>query len=120
MRKCSLSITNGSFFNAQFATMGIEVLIDGTSSVGFRGGGDPINSQTERTRIILEPGAQLTPPSTAEFTEQGADIFVGPTSFADDPSILTLNGTTATAIPEPSSSLLIAMGALGFFARRRK
>lgn len=115
----TLSITNGSSYNAQFATLGIEVLVDGTSSLEFRGGGDPINSQTERTRIILDPGAQLTLPSTAEFTEQGADIFVGGTSFADDPSILSFNGTTATAIPEPASVSLLVLGGLAFLRRRK-
>jgi hypothetical protein len=115
----TLSVTNGSSFNAQFATLGIEVLIDGTSSVEFRGAGDPINSQTERTRIILEPGATLTLPSTAEFTEQGADIFVGEISFADNPSILSFNGTTATAIPEPTSFGLVVLGGLAFLRRRR-
>jgi len=118
----TLSLINGSSYNAQFAAIGIDVLVDGTSSVIFRGGGDPINSQLERTRIVLAPGAQLTLPSVAEFTEQGADIIVGGVSFADDQSILSFNGTTATAlgaIPEPSSALLAILA--GFcFARRRR
>ena len=109
--------------NAQFASVGIEINVDSTSSLTFRGGGDPINSQTEKTTIVLQPGAQLTLPTVAEFTEQGADIVVGGITFAEDPSILTFSGTTATAIaavPEPSSSLLAALGLVGLTIRRRK
>lgn len=119
----TLNILGGSSMNAQFASVGIEINVDSTSSLTFRGGGDPINSQTEKTTIVLQPGAQLTLPTVAEFTEQGADIVVGGITFAEDPSILTFSGTTATAIaavPEPSSSLLAALGLLGLTIRRRK
>jgi hypothetical protein len=118
-----LNIVNGSFFSAQFAAIGITINVDATSSLLFRGGGDPINSQIEKTTINLEPGAQLSLASFAEFAEQGADIVVNGVTFADDPSILSISGTTGTAIapvPEPSSSILAALGALALLARRRK
>lgn len=115
----TFNIINGSSFNAQFAAVGITVNVDSTSSIRFRGGGDPINSQVEQTTINLAPGAQLTLASVAEFTEQGADIRVGGISFSDDPSILSLNGTTATAVPEPSSVVLMFVAGLGLIRRRR-
>lgn len=119
----TLNIVGGSSMNAQFAAIGIQVNVDGTSSLRFRGGGDPINSQTEKTTINLSPGAQLTLPSLAEFTEQGADIVVNGVTFAEDPSILSFSGTTATAnsvVPELSSSLFATLGALVLLGRRRK
>ena len=119
----TLNIVGGSSMNAQFAAIGIQVNVDSTSSLRFRGGGDPINSQTEKTTINLSPGAQLTLPSLAEFTEQGADIVVNGVTFAEDPSILSFSGTTATAnsvVPELSSSLFATLGALVLLGRRRK
>ena len=115
----TFNIGNGSFFNAQFAAIGVTLNVDSTSSIRFRGGGDPINSQIEQTTINLAPGAQLTLASVAEFTEQGADIRVGGISFSDDPSILSLDGTTATAVPEPSSMVLMFVAGLGLIRRRR-
>lgn len=119
----TLSLTNGSTLNSQFASVGIDILVDSTSSLIFRGAGDPINSQTERTRILLSPGAQLTLASVAEFTEQGADIIVDGVSFADDSSILNFSGTTGTAvapIPEPGSVLFAALSGCLLFGRRRR
>jgi hypothetical protein len=115
----TLNLVNGSSFNAQFAAIGITVNVDSTSSIRFRGAGDPINSQIESTTINLAPGAELTLASEAEFTEQGADIRVGGISFSDDPSILSISGTTATAIPEPSSVVLMVVAGLGLIRRRR-
>lgn len=116
-----LNLFNGSSMSAQFAAVGITINVDATSILTFRGGGDPINSQTEKTTINLAPGAQLILPSAAEFTEQGVDIVVGGVSFFDDPSILNLNGATATAvIPEPSSILLSGIAGLGLLLRRRR
>jgi len=119
----TLNILSGSSMNAQFAAIGIQINVDSTSSLRFRGGGDPINSQIEKTTINLSPGAQLTLASVAEFTEQGADIVVNGVTFAQDPSILSFSGTTATAnavVPELSSSLFATIGALALLGRRRK
>lgn len=119
----TLHIVEGSSMNAQFAAIGIQINVDSTSSLRFRGAGDPINSQTEKTTINLSPGAQLTLPSLAEFTEQGADIVVNGVTFAEDPSILSFSGSTATAnsvVPELSSSLFAVVGALALLGRRRK
>ncbi|MDB4143594.1 PEP-CTERM sorting domain-containing protein [Akkermansiaceae bacterium] len=115
----TVNMLGGSSMSAQFASVGITVNVDGTSSLTFRGGGDAINSQTEKTTINLSLGAQLTLPTVAEFTEQGADIVVNGVSFADDTSILSFSGNTATAVPEPTSALLSSLAALGLLRRRR-
>ena len=116
----TLNLLNGSTYSAQFAAIGITINVDATSSLTFRGAGDPINSQIEKTTINLERGAQLTLPSVAEFTEQGADIVVGGVRFVDDPSVLTFSGNTATAaIPEPSAVLLSSLAGFALLIRRR-
>jgi len=117
------NVNNGSNMDMQFASVGAVVNVDGTSSLRFRGGGDPINSQTERTIINLAPGATLILPSAAEFTEQGPDIFVNGVSFADNTDILMINGGTATAVapvPEPMSIAMLVMGLLGVTQLRRR
>ena len=113
-------LTNGSTWASTFLTNGVDVFIDATSSLSLAGAGDPINSQSVQTTINLEVGAQLTLASLEEFTEQGADIFVNGVSFANDTSILSFNGTTATAVPEPTSSVMIGLVGLGFILRRRR
>lgn len=115
----TLNLVNGSSLSTQFSAIGITLNVDSTSSLTFRGGGDPINSQIEKTTVILAPGARLTLPTVAEFTEQGADIEVGGISFAADPSILSFDGTTATAVPEPSSMAFVLLAAMGLTRRRR-
>ena len=115
----TVNLINGSSLNTQFSAIGITLNVDSTSSLIFRGGGDPINSQIEKTTVILAPGARLTLPTVAEFTEQGADIEVGGVSFAADPSILSFDGTTATAVPEPSSMALVLLAAMSLTRRRR-
>ncbi|QDU88540.1 hypothetical protein Pla175_19180 [Pirellulimonas nuda] len=91
------NLLSGSNLNMQFVT-GAVVNVDGTSTLRFRGGGDPINSVDQPARVNLAPGAMLTLASAAEFTEQGDAIFVNGVSFAANPGILSINGTTATAI----------------------
>ncbi|MGJ8695577.1 MAG: PEP-CTERM sorting domain-containing protein [Verrucomicrobiaceae bacterium] len=117
-----LNILGGSSMTSTWLTEGLTLNVDGTSSYTLRGAGDPINSQTETTRVNLSPGAMLTLSSVAEFTEQGADIFVNGVSFASDPSILSFSGNTGTAqaIPEPSGSVLVGLAGLAVILRRRK
>lgn len=105
-----------------WVTEGMTVNVDATSSYTLRGAGDPINSQVEMTNVNLAPGAMLTLNSLAEFTEQGADIYVNGVSFATDPSILSIAGTTGTAqaIPEPSGTALIGLAGLAMILRRRR
>jgi len=95
------NLTNGSSMNLQFMAIGTTVNLDATSSIQFRGAGDPINSQVEPVVLNMAPGSQLTLPSVAEFTEQGDAIFVNGVNFQTDPSILSFSGTTATAVAPP-------------------
>ena len=95
------NLTNGSSMNLQFMAVGTTVNLDATSSIQFRGAGDPINSQVEPVVLNMTPGSQLTLPSVAEFTEQGDAIFVNGINFQSDPSILSFSGTTATAVAPP-------------------
>ncbi|WP_425399017.1 PEP-CTERM sorting domain-containing protein [Aeoliella sp.] len=100
----AVHLSNGSSLSTQFATVGLTVNVDATSAITFRGGGDPINSQTSPTQVHLTPGATITMASDTEFSEHLAEIFVDGVSAADDFSILSFDGTgmTATAVaPAP-------------------
>ncbi|QDU58705.1 PEP-CTERM sorting domain-containing protein [Aeoliella mucimassa] len=95
-------LTNGSSMDMQFATLGADILLDSTSSLTFRGGGDPINSQGDTTRVLMQPGATLTLASEAEFSEHLGEIFVDGVSALEEPGILNISGNTATAVaPTP-------------------
>jgi len=111
----TIAVINGGGFASFFAFGTINV--DATSSVILQGGGDPLPGSTA---INLTPGATLTLASVAEFTEQGGQIFVNGVDYNTDNSILSFSGTTATAVPEPSSSALLGLGGLALILRRRK
>jgi hypothetical protein len=111
----SLDLTNGSNVTAFFGRGTFTV--DATSNLILQGGGNPIPGSST---VTLAPGATLTLASVAEFTEQGSQIYVGGQSYDSDNSILTFNGTTGTAVPEPSSAAILGLAGLAFILRRRK
>ncbi|BDS08771.1 hypothetical protein NT6N_38110 [Oceaniferula spumae] len=113
-------LTNGSSWESTFITNNTTLFVDGTSTMELFGSGDPINSQTNPTSVHLAYGAKLTLSSLAEFTQQGNEIFVNGVSFNSDNSVLSFNGTTATAVPEASSAALIGLAGLALILRRRK
>lgn len=109
-----------STWTSTFLAFNVEISLDATSSLTLTGSGDPINSQGGApTRVNLVNGSQLTLASLAEFTEQGNEIFIYGVAFNDDPSLLVFDGTTATAVPEPSSCFMLALTGLAILRRRR-
>jgi hypothetical protein len=111
--------------------------IDGTSSVRFRGGGNPINGIALNTNVNLtEAGAQLILTNAANFStnqNNGDKIFAynaagALVSYNSDNSILTIAAgggvTTGTAnfsaIPEPSGIALLGLAGIAMIFRRRK
>jgi hypothetical protein len=132
----TFNILGGSSINIQYMLHG-TLNIDGTSSVRFRGGGNPINGTAANTNINLtDAGAQLILTNAANFStnkDNGDKIFaynsVGAlVSYNSDNTILTLapggGGTTGTAnfsaVPEPSGTALFGLAGLALIFRRRK
>lgn len=123
-------LRNGSFLNTQFTAIGMNINVDGTSHMQYRGSGDPINGQSERTIVNLAVGARLTLPTQAEFMEQAttqnSDILVAGISFGLDSTVLSFSGAgpvtgTAVLVPEPSATILGLTGAgLALAWRRRR
>ncbi len=112
----TVNVTNGSQLNPFFVVNAVTVNVDSSSSASLGGGGTPINVST----VNLAPGSSLTLASLAEFTEQGAKIFVNGVSFASDSSILNFSGNTGTAIPEPSGLAMVGLAGLALAFRRRR
>ncbi len=118
----------GSTSSLQFFSNGIDVIVDGTSSLTIRGGGDGINSQTAESHVNLLTGGMLTMTNAAEITEQigEGDIFVNGVQVTAGNRVSLISGTGATItalaapVPEPSSTALLGLGGLALLLRRRK
>lgn len=123
-----------SSITAQFATNGLDISLDGTSSIKFNGGGDPINSQSSLTNLVFNTGAKLILPTRAEFDEQvtanggaGTITVNGTAATAENMDTLfsftgagPTTGTALAPIPEPSSTALLGLAGLALILRRRK
>lgn len=94
-----------------------QITVDSTSSVNLEGAGAPLPKLS--TTLNLAPGAQVTLFSMDKFTLHASQIFVNGTSYADDNTVLSFNGLTATAVPEPGSLALLGLSGL-LIARRRR
>ncbi len=120
----SINLTNGSQFNPFFIVNAVSLDIDSTSSATFGGGGNPVNLST----INLTFGSTLSfqAETPAAFTaEHLGKITVDGAPAVDGVNILIepfngAAGSQITAIPEPSSAVLLGFAGLALALRRRK
>ena len=119
----TVNVTNGSQFNPFFVVNDVKVLIDGTSSATFGGGGNPINLSI----VDMQPGAVLaflneTP--DAFIAEHLGKTFVNGAAAVDGVNISIASdgaaGLVITAVLEPSSMALALFGVLGLLGLRRR
>ncbi|MFL2479891.1 MAG: hypothetical protein ACJ0K4_10090 [Verrucomicrobiales bacterium] len=119
----TLNIINGSSLEAFFIVNGVQMYVDGTSSVTLGGGGNPVNISS----IDLDTGATLsfTRETIAQFNaEHLSKITINGTAAQEGLNFtidaLGAAGSTITAIPEPSAGLLGAIGCIVLLLRRRR
>ncbi len=86
---------------------------DQTYSVLFNG--------TELDQVTTTNGAGWTTESVLFSTTGGGDLsFVGDTHFADRDATSFIDNVSVTAVPEPTSLLMMAVATLGLLAWRRR
>jgi hypothetical protein len=120
----NINLTNGSQFNPFFIVNAVSLDIDSTSSATFGGGGNPVNIST----INLTFGSTLAfrAETPAAFTaEHLGKITVNGAPAVDGVNIQIApfnggSGSVITAIPEPSSAVLLGFAGLALVLRRRK
>jgi len=119
----TLNIINGSSLEAFFIVNGVQMNVDGTSSVTLGGGGNPVNISS----INLDTGATLsfTRETIAQFNAEHLSKITINGAAAQEGLNFTIaalggSGSTITAIPEPSISLLGAIGCIVLLLRRRR
>lgn len=116
-------VLGGGAFNPFFIVNGVSLSVDGSSSATFNGGGNPVNIST----VDLAPGATFTfgneTPTAftdehlSKFTVNGAPAVIGSNiNLVDNGG----TGSVITAIPEPSSVLLLGLAGFGAIFRRRR
>jgi len=119
----NINLTNGSQFNPFFIVNAVSLDIDSTSSASFGGGGNPVNISTinltfgSTLSFRSETPAAFTSEHLGKITVNGApavdgvNIEIAPFNGA--------SGSLITAIPEPSSALLLGFAGLALLFRRR-
>ncbi len=119
----TLNIINGSSLEAFFIVNGVQMYVDGTSSVTLGGGGNPVNISS----IDLDTGATLsfTRETIAQFNAEHLSKITINGTVAQEGLNFTIDalgaaGSTITAIPEPSAGLLGAIGCIVLLLRRRR
>jgi hypothetical protein len=118
-----INVINGSAFEPFFIFQGVDLSIDGTSTATHRGGGNPINVSL----VDLAPGAVVTftAETVAAFNAEHLGKYtVNGVAAAEGVNITIASdggaGSIITAIPEPSSFLLVGLAGVALILRRRK
>jgi len=126
----TINLTGVSTFNAQFLNNDLTVNVGSGSTLQLRGTATPLNSSAF---VYLAIGGTLTFTGGSPSTLNAGNIFNALTSTAystsgDISASFTFTGSQAaptsitaiTAIPEPSSAILLGLGTLGLISRRRR
>lgn len=118
----TIAVSNGGSLDLQFISGGWLLTLDSSSSANLKGGGNPLNNGD----VELAPGAVVsftaetpgafTSEHLSKFTVNGATAEIG-----TNLQVISDGGTGAivTAIPEPSSLLLGALGLISLVRRKR-
>lgn len=118
----TLALDATSSLSTQFIAVGINAIVGAGSTLTLRGTGDPINSQTETSRVQLASGGSLIFANGTEYSEHVTEIFNATTgnSLSSTPTDFSpASGATITAVPEPTSAVLGLLELLGLLRRRR-
>lgn len=114
----TINLSNGADADFQFISNTFTLTMDGTSTLNFKGGGNPVNGGT----IDMAPGAVVTfvDETVVDFTnEHTSKFFVNGSPAAIGTNLSVVSGSIVTAIPEPSSAILGIFGFLTLLRRKR-
>lgn len=116
-------VNSGAQFNPFFVVNDVKVMIDGSSSATFGGGGNPINLST----LDLQPGATVTflaEDIAAYNAEHLIKTFVNGSPAVEGVNLTIMSdggaGSIITAVPEPTTLTLTALAGLGLLSTRRR
>jgi len=122
----NVSLNGISSLNVQFISKGVNTYVSSGSTLSVRGTDKPINSDTGTTNVYLSPGASLNFANASVINNHSGyhrnlifNSATGNTLSGSPADFNPSTGATITAIPEPSFTLLGALGLLAFARRRR-